>query len=925
MTRPGAQVPGATGQYARAFRPETQPHVFKMSDGAHVMVYAGTALHSDYNVKKADGTWLSAASILLPNNVLAITGTLAPFAVAQNGDTVVIFDRQTNTTLRQTTLPWNASTHTMGTVTTATLTVTTMGSAYAMAAAWVASISRWYIASFMASASTATSQSHLVPDGVGSISAFSTLPGYTGTSFGNCQGIILVSGTAAKVIGYSTPKTAVTVVPVALTASSITYSAAEFPKTTANFCDVSAAFDGSGNIDIVWGEQTSPYSLNTIKRSGTNVYGAAIKLADVNGSGDGYPHPALSYDSTTDTLFVLFGLYSNTANGEVASMSRSSAGWSVAPAVLAGGGGDTTGYQFPSAQATLESGKVNFLYTVGGGSTPILDYASLAVGAAPNTPTLSAPTSVQGTLTPTGTWAYVNSVPSDPQYSYEVLVKRVSDNVVMWDSGEVVSTNTSAVYAGTGLAYNVQYQWQVRVKDNVTRTFSAYSAAALFTVYHAPIGVITSITPQGGSATSGTASSTLSANTAVSAVAAPVQTGHGVRFAGGQVVAVGVSPNIDTPTISSISTDTLNVPAMAHAHSSTDPVVEADSTATLTGQTMDVTFAITQADGHTADGYQLDLLDSSGTNVVLTTGMVTLSPALASGSTKTHTAFGSNAILNATTYKLRLTVRDATTGLSYVTASWTITTSFSAPSSPTGYTATPNTAGGGSMDLAWTNPGAAVLNGIYWREHGASAWNLVSNTSLRTSVRLFHLPIGTSLDVAVSAINSSGIESAYATASAVTISILGGMGILLSDADAPASAFAWLGVGDSTNEMSGLDHVEDVTSYVPEMVDVSGTGQYAAAVGKPIEFRGPSDYWTTSSALRFFLPAYDGPSGLYGDATLAALIPLATTGRTVLYRNVTGEVRFVSLKAFHKEQSVMDWIVTFAMNEVRRLSATVVI
>lgn len=86
--------------------------------------------------------------------------------------------------------------------------------------------------------------------------------------------------------------------------------------------------------------------------------------------------------------------------------------------------------------------------------------------------------------------------------AYQLQVRRVSDQLTMWDPGPVAATsgqkaarNASVTYAGTALVNTTAYEWRARVQDG-GGLWSAYTAWESFTPNTLP-GVPTGILPAG--------------------------------------------------------------------------------------------------------------------------------------------------------------------------------------------------------------------------------------------------------------------------------------------------------------------------------------------------------------------------------------------------------------------------------------------
>lgn len=98
----------------------------------------------------------------------------------------------------------------------------------------------------------------------------------------------------------------------------------------------------------------------------------------------------------------------------------------------------------------------------------------------PPVATVVAPTggAAVGSLTPTLQFSYYD-VDGNVQSGYQIQVRRSSDLTIFWDPGQVASSATSVVYAGTTLVGGTTYEWRVRVQDSVG-DWSLYTSWAQF-------------------------------------------------------------------------------------------------------------------------------------------------------------------------------------------------------------------------------------------------------------------------------------------------------------------------------------------------------------------------------------------------------------------------------------------------------------
>jgi hypothetical protein len=91
-----------------------------------------------------------------------------------------------------------------------------------------------------------------------------------------------------------------------------------------------------------------------------------------------------------------------------------------------------------------------------------------------------------GVTTTLSAGAFSDPDAGDTHGASQWVVRRVSDNAIVFDSGADTSNKTSiTLTAGAGLAYSTAYTWQVRYRDN-NGAWSAYSAATAFTTAAPP-------------------------------------------------------------------------------------------------------------------------------------------------------------------------------------------------------------------------------------------------------------------------------------------------------------------------------------------------------------------------------------------------------------------------------------------------------
>jgi hypothetical protein len=111
---------------------------------------------------------------------------------------------------------------------------------------------------------------------------------------------------------------------------------------------------------------------------------------------------------------------------------------------------------------------------------------------APNAPVLTPRPNFDATSAATFTWKFGDANPSDTQTAYQLEISRVSDSVVVYDSGKVVSTASTATVNAAVLTNAIDYRWRVRTYD-VLDTVGAWSGYGTFSA--AATGTLTITSP----------------------------------------------------------------------------------------------------------------------------------------------------------------------------------------------------------------------------------------------------------------------------------------------------------------------------------------------------------------------------------------------------------------------------------------------
>jgi List-Bact-rpt repeat protein/CARDB protein len=146
-----------------------------------------------------------------------------------------------------------------------------------------------------------------------------------------------------------------------------------------------------------------------------------------------------------------------------------------------------TGYRLVSwtENGNVVSGSVAYAFTAGADRTIV---ANFGPNNPPNVPTNTLPadgaTNQPAALTLQAS-AFNDPDAGDTHAASEWIIRRVSDNQIVFDSGEDLINKTTE-HVSVSLDYVTAYQWQVRYKDN-GNAWSAYSTPTAFTTQQRPV------------------------------------------------------------------------------------------------------------------------------------------------------------------------------------------------------------------------------------------------------------------------------------------------------------------------------------------------------------------------------------------------------------------------------------------------------
>ncbi|MCA1593032.1 MAG: hypothetical protein LC754_10360 [Acidobacteria bacterium] len=304
--------------------------------------------------------------------------------------------------------------------------------------------------------------------------------------------------------------------------------------------------------------------------------------------------------------------------------------------------------------------------------------------------------------------------------------------------------------------------------------------------------------------------------------------------------------------------------------------------ATTGGADIQAVVSHTQASSDSINAYKLCLYDSDASTLLASTAFQALAPAVASGASFTTIDWTPGIMVTAHDYYLSVQTTDAVNGLTSESAKVKLTTNFTPPPTPTGFTAAPNN-DAGTVVLNWANPAGTVSTLVEWNPHNeagiAQGWQtltpgLVNWHTLTTPNQSPQLRA----DYRVSVFNAQGIQSGYAIVSGVYLdNALDYAGIWLNDVTDPLNRKVYLGYvenWDSLKRDLGLEMQE----WVPQGASL------------PFQSFGLTDYWIlgTSNALKIFLPSQelDSSGGVhYGSVNRDMMISMTRQRSVLIYRD----------------------------------------
>lgn len=166
--------------------------------------------------------------------------------------------------------------------------------------------------------------------------------------------------------------------------------------------------------------------------------------------------------------------------------------WSLASPVQGWVNGTLTNYGVKLKQDTETSTRRRYFYssdhtTASERPKLVVTYSvpPTATGLTPGTSDTNNPAKIN-TLTPALSWTFNDADSGSTQSAYQLIITRVSDSVVVKDTGEVASSISSYAVPGGTLELSKKYKWKVRVKDNDGVWSTAYSSEVFIYTNAAP-------------------------------------------------------------------------------------------------------------------------------------------------------------------------------------------------------------------------------------------------------------------------------------------------------------------------------------------------------------------------------------------------------------------------------------------------------
>lgn len=121
------------------------------------------------------------------------------------------------------------------------------------------------------------------------------------------------------------------------------------------------------------------------------------------------------------------------------------------------------------------------------GTLSTVVFGSTAGNVVPAAPVLTQHANFDATIATQFLWKFSDANPKDVQTAYQIEFSRVSDSVVVLDSGKVTSTLSSYTLAASALSNGTDYRWRVRTYDQIDSVgawsgYSNFTASATGTV-----------------------------------------------------------------------------------------------------------------------------------------------------------------------------------------------------------------------------------------------------------------------------------------------------------------------------------------------------------------------------------------------------------------------------------------------------------
>lgn len=231
----------------------------------------------------------------------------------------------------------------------------------------------------------------------------------------------------------------------------------------------------SGRIWVAWhGLDATDTTYNNIRVSYSDDGGATWSAMQKITTGNTYNQqfPSISYD-LNNKIYVHFQGRASGSYDQIRRITNTSGTWSAVTDLTS----NTTAHnQYPAAMEKEVGSMLGFIWQ--DNQAVAVQFDKLVFNQPPNAPSLKTRSNFDAADQAMVEWTYSDPDSGDTQSAYQLQSVRVSDSVVVVDTGKVASTTSSHTLAGATLTNPNQYQWRVKTWDSAGAEgpYSAYES-----------------------------------------------------------------------------------------------------------------------------------------------------------------------------------------------------------------------------------------------------------------------------------------------------------------------------------------------------------------------------------------------------------------------------------------------------------------